>query len=182
MVFAICLSRTGDRDTAEDLTQDVFVTVHERLPSLRDPQRFAGWLRRIAANACNLWARKHPPNVAWDETEAASVAEPVVSRVGREERMAIRDAMRALSENSRVILVLHYACGYSYREIAAVLELPVVTVRSRLHEARQQMRRELLKVVKEQLRMRLLPDELIEQVLSRCGSKACTCAQEVLNP
>jgi len=75
---------------------------------------------------------------------------------------------------------LYYVGDYSYKEIAEFLEIPVSTVKSRLYEARRQMKKELLKTVKELCRCRLSSDELAEQVLARCNSPDCSCVQELL--
>lgn len=185
LVFSLCLLRTRDRDEAEDLTQEVFVKVYRRLPTLKEPARFVSWLRRVTANECNAWARARREtasleNIEVDEARETSVT-PVTPR-RLETETVVAQALRSVSQRNRRALTLHYVSGYSYQEISRLLELPVATVRSRLHEGRRQMKSELLKVVKELCQLRLPPGEMAEQVMARCGSKDCVCAQQLLNP
>ncbi len=181
LVFALCLARTGNRSDAEDLAQDVFVTVHQRLGAIREAGKFPGWLRRITMNTCNAWMRKHRTRLRSDTPGAESPEPSAVPPASRAVNAAVTDALKSVSEKSRAVLTLHYAAGYSYQEIAGLLALPVATVKSRLREGRQQMRRELLKAVKELLRLRLSSEKLAAQVLARCGSKSCACARELLD-
>ena len=57
-VHALAWRKVGDFHTAEEITQDTFLRVYAKLGTLKDPQRFAGWLYRIAARQCCLWQRK----------------------------------------------------------------------------------------------------------------------------
>ncbi|MFQ6042166.1 MAG: sigma factor-like helix-turn-helix DNA-binding protein, partial [Candidatus Poribacteria bacterium] len=73
-----------------------------------------------------------------------------------------------VSENSRLVMTLFYLDGCSYEEIAAFLEVPIKTVKSRLHEARKQLRRELLRIVEELFKGHKLKDKFTKDVLARC--------------
>jgi RNA polymerase sigma-70 factor (ECF subfamily) len=180
LVFSLCLARTANREEAEDWTQDVFVSVYQHLPALKQPEKFLSWLRRITVNTCNLRQRECAPAVSLEEAQTASAPDGLSIQSEREIRDLLARALGMVSENSRHVLSLRYVGGYSYREIAAFLEVPISTVKSRLHEGRQQIKEELLKVIKELLCFRLSSDELAEQVLARCGGAVCSCARELL--
>ena len=182
VVFSICLRRTGDRAAAEDLTQDVFVTAHERLSCLRDPAKLAGWLRRVAVNTCNLWARERLKTLSLEEIHVEPQDYVLPLHAGQDAQVLVADALKRVSEKNHLVLTLHYGNGRSYQEIAELLNLPVATVKGRLREGRQQMKRELLQVLKKLLRTRLSPNELAQEVIARCHKKACNCARELLNP
>jgi len=177
LVFSICLSMVVEIDAAEDLTEETFVAAFERLPTLRDPTRFVAWLRRLAGNNCRMWLRR----------QRETAVEALPDRADQEptgtvdNRLLLEEALRTLPEQGRLVLTLRFGAGRSYREIADMLDVTEDRVRSRLHEARQQLKRELLKTVRELLQQQLGSEELAQQVLSRCRGVECTCAAELLH-
>jgi RNA polymerase sigma-70 factor (ECF subfamily) len=133
-VFSTCLRLAGNAPDAEDLTHEALVEAWLKLRQLRDPERFAGWLKTLTLNVFRMWYRRrqHPTVELPEEIPAA---EPDES----EEPLhaAISSSLFRLSSTHRVVLVLHYLEGLSYEEIAAFLDIPIGTVMSRLHRARK---------------------------------------------
>jgi len=129
----------GDRDEAEDATQEAFTQAFRVLGSLREQAQFSTWLCRITINLClarKRCSRQHPEEILHEELgdaggDAAARAEM---------KLAVDSVLGQLSPPLRVVLVLRDMQELSYEEIAAVLSIPVGTVRSRLHEARRQFR------------------------------------------
>ncbi len=126
---------TGRRDTAEDLLQETFVQALKGLDRLDAAASPKAWLFAIARHL-GLNARQRRRDLL---PLAGEIAAPTVEKPDpRQERM--REAIAALPEKQRETLQLRLADGLSYEEIAAVLGIPVGTVRSRLHTAVKSLR------------------------------------------
>jgi RNA polymerase sigma-70 factor, ECF subfamily len=128
-----------DRELAGDVTQQALVKIWQELPRLRDADLFAGWSYRILVNTCRdeMRKRRRPSadldlleNDAWMPDASIPVAD----------RDQLERAFRRLTVDQRSVVILHYYLDYSLAEIAAIVDIPVGTVRSRLHYARQAMR------------------------------------------
>jgi hypothetical protein len=87
-------------------------------------------------------------------------------------RLAVEQALARLSEASRLTLTLFYLDAYSMREIAAFLDVPVTTVKSRLRDARARLRKELAEIAEERLRPEPLPEDFTEQVMRRTARRS----------
>jgi RNA polymerase sigma-70 factor (ECF subfamily) len=133
----------GDRAEAEDATQDVFVEVHRSLPRFRGESRLDTWIHRIAVNVCLQRRRKRTlPLVDLPDGElpAHPSGNPFEEAVRSELRTRVAGAMDALPEAQRDVVLLHGIQGLSYAEVAAVLECPVGTVKSRVSTAFRRLR------------------------------------------
>ncbi len=121
----------GNSSIADDLTQETFLHLWRR-PSAFDPQRgnIKAYLLGVARKKAADWWRHHKP-------ASTTSVEPVSSEV---DGLAIRDALGQLPEDLRTVLWLREVEGCSYAELAKILNVPIGTVRSRLHAARQQLR------------------------------------------
>jgi RNA polymerase sigma-70 factor, ECF subfamily len=138
----------GSTDTAYDLVQDAFVQAYLKLETFQRSSAFYTWLYRIAVNRAISHRRRSRPHVSIDAApagrEVVDHREPPSARLEQQERACeVRRALDTLSDEHRSILVLREIDGASYEEIAAVLELPIGTIRSRLHRARLQLRDQL---------------------------------------
>ena len=129
-----------DADLAQDAVQVALVQVWRELPTLRDPDKFEGWLHRILVHACYAEIRRRhhfAASVVLLETD-----EPT----GRDEYLVVNDrdaldrAFRRLPPEQRVVLVFHHALGLTLDEVAEHLEIPVGTVKSRLFYATSAIR------------------------------------------
>ena len=147
---------SGSRDEAEDVAQDAFVQAYTKLNSFGGNSAFYTWLYRIAINAAISRKRKRKGAASlearYDEqgAEPADDLEGAEARVLREERAGqVQVALAALTDEHRAILVLREMEDCDYDQISEILDVPVGTVRSRLHRARLQMREQLEIVFRE---------------------------------
>ncbi len=116
---------------ADDLQQDVLITVVRRLGSLEDPGLFRPWLFRIASREAFRHLRKRR---RWQEQHHA---DPQLDRLPSPESPPMADVLRVLSTDivspaSRAVLILHFQEEMSLPDVAAILEIPVGTAKSRL--------------------------------------------------
>lgn len=146
----------GNRDEAEDVVQDAFVQAFLKLDTFQRASAFFTWLYRIAFNVSVSRRRRRRPELSVDVGRELTGTEPMDpgegpdERVEREERAdQVHRALESLNEEHRSILVLREMEGYCYESIAQILELPIGTVRSRLHRARLQLRDTLKEVLQE---------------------------------
>lgn len=127
-VLATAWRILGDRHEAEDVLQEVFLKVHRRIGGFEFRSTFSLWIHRIAVHESLNWKRRIRPPPEPGPAPAPPVdPEPAV------------ELLRPLSPPLRAVMVLRYASGFSYEEIADALSIPVGTVRSRLHEAHQRL-------------------------------------------
>ena len=137
---------TGNADDAHDAAQETFVKAFRALPRYRHEAAFATWLHRIAVNAALDIVRRRPqvPPVSLEDVVLpASAHNPDREAERREVQQRVHRALQQLSPDHRVIIVLRDLQGMAYEEIAAVLRIPLGTVRSRLSRARDALRRVL---------------------------------------
>lgn len=149
VIYNFCLRLTGDRDTAEDIAQETFISAWKGIKGLKG-ENFKSWLLRIARNGAYDYFRsiRRRPSVSLE-------ANPGITPIAREnpEQESLKnelgeDVSRGLAEISpdiREVIVLSDILGHSYQEISEILGCPVGTVRSRLSRGRSQLRDFLLK-------------------------------------
>ena len=153
-VFALIYRITGEADRVEDIAQEVFLRAFRSLKSFRGGASFYTWLYRITVNTA-LNAMRSQGRRQETSLEALEGMEfPVDPEAGPAERAAQRqlarrvgEAIDQLEEQYRVIIYLRELEGFSYEEIAEVVELPVGTVKSRLFRARQQLKEQLKEIL-----------------------------------
>ena len=124
---------------AEDAAQETFIKAYQSLSKLRDERSFPTWLARIAVHTATDWfkASQKRPSVALDQHQSIASGD---THQSTQTRLDIEDAMGQLSEEHRVVTVLRAVHGFDYEEIAKMLDIPIGTVRSRLHNARMRLR------------------------------------------
>lgn len=134
----------GPADAA-DATQDALALAWRRLPTLRRPEQFEAWLRRILVNRCRDIGRARGRRVTEIHVEAAlETREPETDhRPGSERSADLASALARLPIDQRMVLALHYAADLSLREVAATLGIPNGTAKSRLNTALVELRRQL---------------------------------------
>lgn len=137
MVHGILLARVP-RQEAEDLVQDVFLTVHRRLHTLREVRAFGGWLAIIARNSAMDHVRREPSHVELPEDLAAAGSEE-----GAAEAAEALEAIRALPEAYRESLILRLVEGMTGLEISARTGLTPGSVRVNLHRGMALLRQSL---------------------------------------
>jgi RNA polymerase sigma-70 factor (ECF subfamily) len=178
LVFSACFQRTGRWEDSEDLTQEVFVAAYRSLDSIREPGKFVAWLRGITENVCRMeMRRRKPPQAASVEDEVSPDWMKAAKSV--EVGELLQQALAAIPPNSRDVVSLYYLGGYSYSEISQLRGLPVKTIKSRLHEARGQLKTQLLRAVMRLYDHKRAKDNTVRCVIERCGSKVCKCARQL---
>ncbi len=146
-VYAVCLRRLGNPSEALELTQEVFLHVMNRIDQLRDPERFAGWLRQVAARMAINQAtrRKAPLGVEIDVLEGvgAERQDPLDELILRERAAKLYEGLGKLKPLDRETLIAFYIQEQSLLEMAERFEAPVGTIKRRLHVARKRLKDEL---------------------------------------
>jgi RNA polymerase sigma factor (sigma-70 family) len=164
MVHATALSAVGDCHLAEDVTQDTFLQAWSRLPQLRDPAAFPGWLKRIVVSRANRTMRSRrkviyrgavPDIVALDASPSSmAMAGDVLTEIN------------GLSDMQRQIVILCCLRDRPQREIAEFLGVPLTTVKKRLYDARRNLKKGLREMVEETVRTHG-PGESFEKRVAR---------------
>ncbi len=157
----------GDRQTAEDVVADAFLSVYDHIGQFDEQRPFAPWFYRIVVNGALKAARRTSRSVSWHGSDNAASAEdvweldqlntalhtdatsrnvgsnPEEEAIAREMRLLVSSAIYALPSHQRAALVLRYYLDMEEAEIARTLGCPVGTVKWRLYAARKRLRRTL---------------------------------------
>ena len=145
VVYRLC----GDTQIAQDATQEAFMRAWVRLPGFQSRAPFSHWVFRIAVNTALDTLREKPQESIETGAGISLLAEtgpgPEAAYLEKEQADLVQDAVNALPEAARTVLVLREYGGQSYEEIASLLEIPVGTVMSRLNYARNRLREMLRK-------------------------------------
>jgi RNA polymerase sigma-70 factor (ECF subfamily) len=135
----------GDRSELDDLVQEVFVIAFRGMAKFRGDARLSTWLYRICVNVAlgklRTKSRKPPPVPTAEPIEAEadeSTVSPLRLLERREDVQRVYRALEHLAPKKRVVLVLHEIEGFDIKEIADIVQAPLVTVRTRLHYARKE--------------------------------------------
>lgn len=141
-LFQLCLRITCDAALAEDARQEAFVDLLRGIGSFRGDARLSTWLFRIAIRAASRvrGRRQAGQAVQLDDHTPVGHDDPVARSIERENATRLLAAIDRLPAQQRVVLGLASLQGMAHAEIAAVLGIPVGTVGSRLHEARERLR------------------------------------------
>ncbi|MDF2815978.1 MAG: subunit sigma-24 of polymerase [Paenibacillus sp.] len=142
-IFTLLFQMIGHRETAEDLSQEVFIKLHRALPQFRGEAKFSTWLYRIAANTVTDYKRSSVKNpilklfrMGRDPTITPNTLSTHMSpedrAVVKEGRELMQQLIRELPEKYKLILFLYYYKQLSIQEIALIVELPAKTVETRL--------------------------------------------------
>jgi F-type H+-transporting ATPase subunit beta len=158
MAYASAYAILGDPHLAQDAAQEAFLDAYQNLTHLREPAAFPGWFRRIVFGRSHRELRgqiraKAPTFVSLDGLLEFNLDIASFNEMAEEIEVAqqVQDAVAALSPNHRMAVVLYYTEGYSQKEIAAYLEVPVSTIKKRLHDARQHLKERIIQMMQEQL-------------------------------
>ena len=142
-LFNVALRMVGDREEARDVVQDAFLRAYEKLSSFDPRYRFFSWVYRIVLNASlNARERRRAGDPLTVEP-AAGEGGPEEALRAREREDCVQAALLSLPVDDRLVLVLRHFAELSYAEIGEALGLAEKTVKSRLHEARQRLGRQL---------------------------------------
>ncbi len=159
-VFALCIKILNDYGEAEDLTQEVFLKVYKNIKKFKGKSKFSTWLYQITLNAAinrvNYLKKRHHYDISsinvtsvrgGDEDYGIDLADPSRTSeddvIGKETYQIILKAINELPEEFRVVILLRDVEEKSYQEIAEILNVPEGTVKSRIHRAREILKKKL---------------------------------------
>ncbi len=151
-VHAFVRRKIGDFHIAEEITQDIFLRVYEKLPTLKNPNTFAGWLYVIAARQCLAWfEKKRIPMASLDGMPPEELEELAYLQyrakqrdefANEQQREVIKRLLQKLPEGERTVVTLHYLDSMTCEDISKLLGVSPNTIKSRLHRARKRLKKE----------------------------------------
>lgn len=159
-VFNLCYRILSNRDEAEEVAQDIFVTVFRKINSFRGDASFSTWIHRVSTNHCKnrikyLKRRRYYDTDSLDssiETEDGEITRQIKDEEGlspESELSQIEDveiigkAIGELDEDYRIVVIMRDVQDLSYKEISEIIDLPLGTVKSRIHRARAMLQEKL---------------------------------------
>ena len=150
-VHTLAWRKVRDFHIAEDITQETFLQVYQKLETLEDPTLFPGWLYVIADRLCIAWFRRNQrhtepledTDISEVETEAYSryIATEHAKTFAEARRDLVEELLAKLKEGNRTVITLHYLEGMTYSEMSDFLGVSKNTIKSRLRRARQQLKK-----------------------------------------
>ena len=173
-VHTLAWQKIGDFHIAQEITQDVFITAYQKFSTFTHYRQFAGWLYVVTNRKCIAWHRKKKIETqSIDETNPVELEEAYYSEYmthQREEaakekrRTIVHKLLSKLKESDRTVMSLYYLAEMSCEEISEFLGVSPNTVRSRLHRARNRLKKEEA-MIQENLSSFQLPTQLTENIL-----------------
>lgn len=154
-IFQLAYRMTGSRQEAEDIAQETFLRVFANMHTYDDHYKFSTWIYRIATNLCIDRKRKKKPDFSLDEQVdgaegldwysrlSAKDESPEANVMRRELQDTVQEALLQLSPKYRSIMILRYIEDLTLQEISTVLQLPVTTIKTRIHRGREALRKKL---------------------------------------
>lgn len=158
MVYKVCFNFLRNNEEAEDITQEVFLTIYKNINIFKKESRLSTWIYRIAVNKSLNYIRKNKKVKIFsifkrDKNSSEEKETDLTSQVTADEHMLtaerssiIKKALGALPDNQRTAFTLHNIEGFTYEEIAGIMECSVSAVESRIHRAKTKLRKLLIKM------------------------------------
>jgi RNA polymerase sigma-70 factor (ECF subfamily) len=144
VVYRMC----GDAELAEDAAQEAFIRAWKNIHRYQPRSPFRNWVYRIATNAALDVLRRRRETIDIEDLPLKShLPNPEAAAETEEKAIFIQQAVLELPEASRAVIILREYEGFSYREIATALDIPIGTVMSRLNYARKQLRQTLAPIM-----------------------------------
>ncbi len=154
-IYNLALMRCNRPDLAEDMTQETFIRAYKGLRAFRGDAQVSTWLYRIAINVCHSMMKKESRYVLPDENlqeDRNTVFQPdpapsaETEYFKQQQKIQLRLAIQQLPRAQADALTLYYLREYDYREVAEIMKLPMGTVKSHLHRAKNNLKRILSEV------------------------------------
>ena len=174
-VHALAWRKIGDFHYAEEITQDTFLQVYEKLSTLKNPNQFSGWLYVITNNLCNDWHRKKKPamqlleNVSVKAVDQMSYERYIVEQRETEasetRHEIVKKLLKKLPESERTVVTLYYLGEMSAKEISKFIGVSVNTITSRLQRARERLQTSEELLINETLGGMQLPGNILENIM-----------------
>jgi RNA polymerase sigma-70 factor (ECF subfamily) len=147
-VYQTALTITGDAEAAADLLQDVFLRLYRYARTVDPTRPIEPWLYRVTANLCYTWLRGRwrwlrplDDIASWLTGDDNNPTEQ--EKMANEEWQQLQRSLSALPVAQRMVVVLYYLNDLSIEEIASTLEVPVGTIKSRLHYGREALKKHM---------------------------------------
>lgn len=140
-VYALCLRLCGQKELAEDLTQESFIRAWQKLASFRGDSKFSSWLFRLTSNVVIGHLRKHNKWQIDSLDDAGSYETKLLEQAQSYERpfgihQEIDKGLRCLSDTARVVLIMYEYLGFQHNEISEITGMAIGTSKTHLHRAR----------------------------------------------
>ena len=152
-IYAIALRMMGNREDAQDCAQEAMVRIYRAMGSFKGQSALATWIYRITMNPCLADLRRRKARKVtsldslvdngWSPTDTGDTPEEHGLRV--EKQNALNQAIQSLPDDMRAAIILRDVKGYSYDEIASILDANVGTIKSRISRGREKLREILSK-------------------------------------
>ena len=176
-VHALAWRKIGDFHDAEEITQDTFLQVYKRLPTLKDPYKFAGWLYVIANRLCidrmrqkNLRTQSLE-DTPMEEVEQSSyahhVSEQRQTEITERRRAIVKTLLEKLPESERTVMTLFYLGEMTVQEISKFLGVSASAIHNRLYRARKRLQEEEERLVQEVLNGVQIPASVSQNIMQR---------------
>ncbi|MDE0089288.1 MAG: RNA polymerase sigma factor, partial [Candidatus Poribacteria bacterium] len=176
-IHALAWRKIHDFHYAEEIMQDTFLKAYNKLPTLKNPNQFAGWLHVIAKRLCIDWVRRQKPIMqSLEETHPQEIDESSYTQHLSEQRMTerteychelVQQLLEKLPENEREVVTLYYLDEMSTKEIGEVMGVSVNTITSRLQRARKRLQTDQERLDQEFFGHLQLSDNLKENIMSQ---------------
>ena len=173
-VHTLAWRKIGDFHIAEDITQDTFLNVYQKLHTLKDPNQFAGWLYVITTNLCSTWLRKKriqterledvETTMAQRDAYSEHVTADSKKTAVETQREVVKKLLAKLKESERTVMSLHYLGEMKVEEISRFLGVSTSTIKSRLRRARHRLQKEET-MIREALEHFQLSPNLTENIM-----------------
>ena len=171
-VYALALRRVGQAQAAEEIAQDVFLAVYQKLSQLKERDRFGTWLRTITIRQCQMWwrrqVRKTAHHTLTEDVLMGDLPDPASERKDVEPVFQIDRMIAELPTGIREAAVLCFDEGLAPSAAAEVLGLKPGTLRKRLHDARVRLQGLIIAMAERELQLHLLPKDFAERCVCRC--------------
>lgn len=147
IILKFIYSMIRDKETAEDITQDVFITVYNKLDTFDSKYKFSNWIMRIARNKCIDYIRKIKKSKEMNIEECISIKSRETSPEERLEYKEIRDfivnKINSLDNVDKQIILLRYSQKATFNDISKILDISESSVKRRYYKIREQFRRQI---------------------------------------
>ena len=140
MVFSIAYHFLRNRSLAEELAQEVFLQLYQKLPDIQSSAHLTYWLRRITAHRCIDQSRRYKPELGLEEAPPQSTMPRLVDPLLHQH---LRKSVAALPEKWRAMVILRYQEELDLAEISEILDIPLNTVKSGLQRSLAELRKKL---------------------------------------
>jgi RNA polymerase sigma-70 factor (ECF subfamily) len=144
-MFNICMRMLGNMQNAQDILHEAFLIAFKNLQQLKEPSRFAGWLKKIVINECIRFSKTRFTNNEFSQEVENIQDEGIENWFTQVSFEQLEREIEALPEGYRQVFTLYAVEDYSHKEIAALMNVSESTSKSQYHRARQLLKKNILK-------------------------------------